>query len=160
MYIKRLFLAVCCPLHKTFIRGGAGGFLFWTTRLLFGRDGSYGLLRRPIRYNTLLIRNTRIIRNVSMLFWGVPWACTNHPPTTTNDPPSLQNIIMPPGKDSEWHRVVVMGQKGHAPEGEMPLRARCQMPDARISRFQQQCPPHPRALHEAESQRRCSSMQS
>jgi len=27
-----------------------------------GRDGSYGLLRRPIRYNTLLIRNTRIIR--------------------------------------------------------------------------------------------------
>jgi len=26
------------------------------------RDGSYGLLRRPIRYNTLLIRNTRIIR--------------------------------------------------------------------------------------------------
>ena len=27
-----------------------------------GRDGSYGLLRRPIRYNTLIIRNTRIIR--------------------------------------------------------------------------------------------------
>ena len=26
------------------------------------RDGSYGLLRRPIRYNTLLIRNTRIIQ--------------------------------------------------------------------------------------------------
>jgi len=34
------------------------------------------------------------------------------------------------------------------------------MPDARIPRFQQRCPPHPRALHEAESQRRCSSMQS
>ena len=29
---------------------------------LISRDGSYGLLRRPIRYNTLLIRNTRIIR--------------------------------------------------------------------------------------------------
>ena len=26
------------------------------------RDGSYGLLRRPIRINTLLIRHTRIIR--------------------------------------------------------------------------------------------------
>ena len=47
-----------------------------------------------------------------MLFWRVPWACTNHPPTTTNCPPSLQNIIMPPGKDPEWHCVVVMGQKG------------------------------------------------
>ena len=62
-----------------------------------------------------------------MLFWGVPWACTNHPPTTTNCPPSLQNIIMPPGKDSEWHRVVVMGQKGQI--YEMPdadADARCQ----------------------------------
>ena len=29
---------------------------------VFARDGSYGLLRRPIRINTLLIRNTRIIR--------------------------------------------------------------------------------------------------
>jgi hypothetical protein len=58
-----------------------------------------------------------------MLFWGVPWACTNHPPTTTNCPPSLQNIIMPPGKDPEWHRVVVMGQKGQI--YEMP-DARCQ----------------------------------
>jgi len=28
----------------------------------FTRDGSYGLLRRPIRINTLLIRHTRIIR--------------------------------------------------------------------------------------------------
>ena len=26
------------------------------------RDGSHGLLRRPIRYNTLLIRNTRVIQ--------------------------------------------------------------------------------------------------
>jgi len=48
---------------------------------------------------------------------------TNHPPTTTNCPPSLQNIIMPPGKDPEWHRVVVMGQKGQI--YEMP-DARCQ----------------------------------
>ena len=58
-----------------------------------------------------------------MLFWGVPWACTNHPSTTTNWPPSLQNIIMPPGKDPEWHRVVVMGQKEQI--YEMP-DARCQ----------------------------------
>ena len=77
-----------------------------------------------------------------MLFWGVPWACINHPPTTTNCPPSLQNIILPPGKDPEWHCVVVMGQKGQIYE----------MPDARIPRFLQRCPPHPRALHEAESQ--------
>jgi len=28
----------------------------------YSRDGSYGLLRRPIRINTLLIRHTRIIR--------------------------------------------------------------------------------------------------
>ena len=57
---------------------------------------------------------------------------------------------MPPGKDPEWHLVFVMGQKGQIDE----------MPDARILRFQQRCPPRPRALHEAESQRRCSSMQS
>jgi len=37
--------------------------------------------------------------------------------------PSLQNIIMPPGKDAEWHRVVIMGQKGQI--YEMP-DARCQ----------------------------------
>jgi len=87
-----------------------------------------------------------------MLFWGVPWACTNHPPTTTNCPPSLQNNIMPPGKDPDWHRVVVMGQKGQIYE----------MPDARCqnSEISAAVPPHPRALHEAESQRRCSSMQS
>jgi hypothetical protein len=29
---------------------------------VLARDGSYGLLRRPIRINTLLIRHTRIIR--------------------------------------------------------------------------------------------------
>jgi len=60
-----------------------------------------------------------------MLFWGVPWACTNHPPTTTNCPPSLQNIIMPPGKDPEWHRVVVMGQKWQIRD------ARSRMPEFR-----------------------------
>jgi hypothetical protein len=117
---------------------------------VYTRDGSYGLLRRPIRYNMLLIRNTRIIRKRIMLFWGVPWACTNHPPTTTNCPPSLQNIIMPLGKDPEWHCVVVMGQKGQI----------YKMPDARILRVQQRCPLHLQALYEAESQRRCSSMQS
>jgi len=37
---------------------------------------------------------------------------------------------MPPGKDPEWHRVVVMGPKGQIYE----------MPDARIPRFQQRCP--------------------
>ena len=57
---------------------------------------------------------------------------------------------MPPGKDPEQHRVAVMGQKGQVYE----------MSDARIPRFQQRRPPHPRALYEAESQRRCSSMQS
>ena len=36
--------------------------LFMPYRTKKIRDGSYGLLRRPIRYNTLLIRNTRIIR--------------------------------------------------------------------------------------------------
>jgi len=30
--------------------------------IIYIRDGSYGLLRRPIRINTLLIRHTRIIR--------------------------------------------------------------------------------------------------
>ena len=60
-----------------------------------------------------------------MLFWKVPWACTDHPPTATNCPPSLQNIIMPPGKDPEWHRVVVMGQKGQIRD------ARCRMPGFR-----------------------------
>ena len=71
----------------------------------------------------------------------------HQPPSNHHEfPPGLQNIIMPPGKDPEWHRVVVMGQKGQI--NEMPDA----MPDARIPRFQQRCPPHPRALHEAESQ--------
>jgi len=35
---------------------------------------------------------------------------------------------MPPGKDPEWHRVVVMGRKGQI--YEMPY-ARCQMPGFR-----------------------------
>ena len=45
-------------------------YLPWTAKslesvivcLIIFRDGSHGLLRRPTRYNTLLIRNTRIIR--------------------------------------------------------------------------------------------------
>jgi len=36
------------------------------------RDGSYGLLRHPIRYNTLFIRNTRIIRRLIYAILGVP----------------------------------------------------------------------------------------
>ena len=115
------------------------------------RDGSYGLLRRPIRYNTPLIRNTRIIQKRIYAISGGTLGLHQPPPTTMNCPPSLQNIITPPGKDPEWHSVVVMGQKGRI--NEMPVS------DARIPRFQQRCPPHPRAL-EAESQRRCSSMQS
>ena len=76
----------------------------------------------------------------------------HQPPSNHHElSPSLQNIIMPPGKDPEWHRVVVMGRKGQI--YEMPY-AICQMPDARIPRFQQRCPPHPQALIEAESQRR------
>ena len=87
-----------------------------------------------------------------MLFWGVPWACTNHPPNHHELSPQPPEHIMPPGKDPEWHRVAVMGQKGQIYE---MLDARCQ--DSEISAA---VPPHLRALHEAESQRRCSSMQS
>ena len=95
---------------------------------IYTRDGSYGLLRRPIRYNTLLIRNMRIIRKRIYAILGGTLGLHQPPPTTTNCPPSLQNIIMPPGKDPEWHRVVVMGQKGQI--YEMP-DARCQMPGFR-----------------------------
>jgi hypothetical protein len=49
--------------------GGLMRFLWFTCygqlgagASIFCRDGSYGLLRRPIRYNTLLIRNTCMIR--------------------------------------------------------------------------------------------------
>ena len=87
-----------------------------------------------------------------MLFWGVPWACTNHPPNHHELSPSLQNIIMPPGKGPEWHRVVVMGQKGQI----------YKMPDARCqnSEISAAVPPASASTHEAESQRRCSSMKS
>jgi len=51
---------------------------------------------------------------------------------------------MPPGKDPEWHRVVVMGQKGQI--YEMP-DARCQnsgisaaVPSASASSFMRQNP--------------------
>jgi hypothetical protein len=36
--------------------------LYCTEQFENTRDGSYVLLRRPIRYNTLLIRNRRIIQ--------------------------------------------------------------------------------------------------
>ena len=45
-----------------------------------------------------------------------------------SQPPEHYTIIMPPGKDPESHRVVVMGQKGQI--YEMP-DARCQMPEFR-----------------------------
>jgi hypothetical protein len=53
-------------------------------------------------------------------FGGYPGLAPTSPPPTTNCPPSLQNIIMPPGKDPEWHRVVVMGPKGQIYEMPMP----------------------------------------
>ena len=54
------------------------------------RDGSYGLLRRPIRYNTLLIRNTRIIRK--RYFGGYPGLAptTLQPPRTV--PPASRAL--------------------------------------------------------------------
>ena len=79
--------------------------------MYYTRDGSYGLLRRPIRYNTLLIRHTRIIRKRIFAILGVPWACTSHPPTTTRCPQSLQNFKMPL-KGPEWDHVVILGHKG------------------------------------------------
>ena len=122
------------------------------------RDGSYGLLRRFIWYNALLIRNTRIIQKRIYAILGGTLGLHQPPSNHHKLSPSLQNIIMPPGKDPEWHRVVVMGRKGQI--YEMPYaRCRCQMPGIRD--FSSGAPPpHPRALHEAESQRRCSSMQS
>ena len=112
------------------------------------RDGSYGLLRRFIWYNALLIRNTRIIQKRIYAILGGTLGLHQPPSNHHKLSPSLQNIIMPPGKDPEWPRVVVMGPKGQS--YEMPWQGG--MPDARIPRFQQRCPPHPRALHEAESQ--------
>ena len=53
---------------------------------------------------------------------------------------------MPSGEDPEWHRVVVMRQKGQI--CEMP-DARCRMPGFRDF---SSGPLHPRAFHEAESQ--------
>ena len=44
-------------------------------------------------------------------FGGYPGLAptTLQPPRVV--PPASSNIIMPPGKDPEWHRVVVMGPK-------------------------------------------------
>jgi len=127
------------------------------TRSLYihwGRDGSYGLLRRPIRINTPLIRHAYNTQTYFCYFGGYPGLAPTTPQPPPNCPPSLQNIIMPPGKGPEWHHVVVMGPKGQIYEMPMP-DARCQ-----DSEILQRCPPHPQALHEAESRRRCSSMQS
>ena len=105
---------------QTQVRTPATSVLFALVGTFLIRDGSYGLLGRPIRINTLLIRHTRIIRKRIFAILGGTLGCTNHPPTTTNCPSSLQNIIMPPGKDPEWHLVVVMGQKGQIYEMPMP----------------------------------------
>jgi len=95
---------------------------------LYIRDGSYGLLRRPIRYNTLLIRNTRKIRKRIFAILGGTLGL-HQPPSNHHElspqPPEHYLIITPPGKDPEWRRVVVMGQKGQI--YEMPdADARCQ----------------------------------
>ena len=90
----------------------------------------HGLLRRPIRYNTLLIRNTRIIRKRIFAILGVPWASHQPPPNhheLSPQPPEFYNSSC---KDPEWHRVIVMGWKGQI--YEMP-DARCQMPEFRDS---------------------------
>jgi len=96
-------------------------------RIHICRDGSYGLLRRPIRYNTLLIRNTRIIRKRIYAILGGTLGL-HQPPSNHHELSSQPHIIMPQGKDPEWHRVVVMGQKGQVYE---MLDARCQ--DSEIS---------------------------
>jgi len=53
-----------CNLGEPYPRSMPKPYHFWPQITPSGivRDGSYGLLRRPIRFNTLLIRNTRIIR--------------------------------------------------------------------------------------------------
>jgi hypothetical protein len=56
---------------------------YMTVCTIISRDGSYGLLKRPIRYNTLLIRNTRIIRKrIFAIFGGYPGLA----PTTLQPP--------------------------------------------------------------------------
>jgi len=62
--------------------------------LILFRDGSYGLLRRPIRYNTLLIRNTRIIqKRIDAILGGT--LGLHQPPSNHHElSPSLQNIII------------------------------------------------------------------
>jgi len=57
---------------------------------IYTRDGSYGLLRRPIRYNTLLLRNTRIIRKrIYAILGGYPELAptTLQPPRMSPQPP-------------------------------------------------------------------------
>ena len=66
-----LFLSVTLPLlvkawpmrrRKEVLTNGGGGEGTCVRGSFITRDGSYGLSRRPIRINTLLIRHTRIIR--------------------------------------------------------------------------------------------------
>jgi len=60
-----------------------------TQAIILTRDGSYGLLRRPIRINTLLIRHTRIIRKRIFAILGGVFAILGGPglaPTTLQPP--------------------------------------------------------------------------
>jgi hypothetical protein len=65
--LARTIYMQCKRVHTVFLAEISANTWSYTARIciyiyIYIRDGSYGLLRRPIRYNTLLIRNTRIIR--------------------------------------------------------------------------------------------------
>jgi len=84
-------------------------------------------------------------------FGGYPGLAptTLQPPRIVHQPPEHYNV-----KTLSGIVLLLWDRRGRFTRCQIP------MPDARIPRCQQRCPPHPRALHEAESQRRCSSMQS
>ena len=57
------------------------------------RDGSYGLLRRPIRYNTPLIRNTRIIqKRIYAILGGYPGLAPTTLQPPKNVPPAFRTL--------------------------------------------------------------------
>ena len=61
------------------------------------------------------MRNTRIIRKRIYAILGGTLGL-HQPPSNHHELSPQPHIIMPPGKDPEWHRVVVMGQKGQVYE--------------------------------------------
>ena len=99
--------------------------------------------------------HTRIIRNHIFAILGGT-LCLHQPPSNHHElspqPPVLYYASLV--KTLSGVVLLLWDRRGRITRCQMP------MPDARIPRFQQRCPPHPRALSEAESQRRCSSMQS